>query len=570
MITAPAKGSATASFDALDRQIDRLRARRKDWVHLEVRDKVGYLHRAIERLRSVATRQAAAAARAKGVDPRSPAAAEDLISGPYITIRTMRLLAETLSDYDRHGRFRLPRRAARRLPNGRIAASVFPMSSLDRALYMGFSAEVWMDSSVTELDLANARGRIYREGTDGGVALVLGAGNVASIGPLDAVYKLFADGEVVVLKLNPVNDYLGPFIEDAFADLIADGFLATAYGGADVGAYLCEHPGIDSIHITGSAATHDTIVYGPGTEGEAAKRSGTPRLDKPITSELGNVSPIIIVPGAWKARDLDFHAENIATQMTQNCGFNCNATQVIVTHESWPQRDDLLDRLESVLAELPARPAYYPGAHERYDRYLEAYPDAVTCGKRADGALPTALVRDLPPDSDRDLAFRTESFCAFAVETPIAASTPGQFLEEAVDFCNERLYGTLNAGLIAGPTERSSLAGEIDSAVGQLRYGSVAINHWPAISYGLGTTTWGAFPGHTLDDIGSGIGVVHNALLFDRPEKSVVEGPFHVLPKPAWFVTHGNPFAVAERLVELEADPSLLRVPRIFLNALFG
>ncbi|MEU2237490.1 hypothetical protein ABZ585_42055, partial [Streptomyces vietnamensis] len=27
--------------------------------------------------------------------------------------------------------------------------------------------------------------------------------------------------------------------------------------------------------------------------------------------------------------------------------------------------------------------------------------------------------------------------------------------------------------------------------------------------------TWGAYPGHTLDDVQSGIGIVHNALLLD-------------------------------------------------------
>ena len=60
--------------------------------------------------------------------------------------------------------------------------------------------------------------------------------------------------------------------------------------------------------------------------------------------------------------------------------------------------------------------------------------------------------------------------------------------------------------------------------------------------------SWGAFPGHTLDDIQSGIGVVHNALLLAEPERSVVRGPFRpvhrsllhgelaISPKPPWFV----------------------------------
>ena len=39
----------------------------------------------------------------------------------------------------------------------------------------------------------------------GKVALILGAGNVSSIPPMDALYKSFAEGFVNVVKMNPVN-----------------------------------------------------------------------------------------------------------------------------------------------------------------------------------------------------------------------------------------------------------------------------------------------------------------------------------------------------------------------------
>ena len=40
------------------------------------------------------------------------------------------------------------------------------------------------------------------------------------------------------------------------------------------------------------------------------------------------------------------------------------------------------------------------------------------------------------------------------------------------------------------------------------------------------------FPGHTLEDIQSGRGVVHNAFLFDHPQKSVVYLPLRIKPTP--------------------------------------
>ena len=59
------------------------------------------------------------------------------------------------------------------------------------------------------------------------------------------------------------------------------GFLQFAYGGAEMGQYLTDHEGIESIHITGSARTHDVIMFGSGTEGESRKATGSPRLNKP-------------------------------------------------------------------------------------------------------------------------------------------------------------------------------------------------------------------------------------------------------------------------------------------------
>lgn len=38
------------------------------------------------------------------------------------------------------------------------------------------------------------------------------------------------------------------------------------YGGGKEGAYLVNHPIVANIHLTGSAATYDAIVWGPGAK----------------------------------------------------------------------------------------------------------------------------------------------------------------------------------------------------------------------------------------------------------------------------------------------------------------
>ena len=560
-------GLTAARRAELDATVAGLEERAPAWLELPLARKIELAASALQGSLRVADRQVAAALAAKGLEPGSPLVGEDWFAGPYIQVRALRLLIQTLKRIERHGEVRVPAKLIRQRANGQTAVRVFPGDLLDGLLFRGFSAEVWMEPEVTPDNLSEHVGLVHRRvDPTPGVGLVLGAGNVASIPTLDAIYKLFAEGRVALLKLNPVNEYLRPFIQEAFAELIEAGFLQLACGGAETGSYLCFHDGIDEVHITGSQRTHDLIVFGGGEEGAARKRDNRPILRKPITSELGNVSPVIVVPGAWSESDLQFQAENLATQMAQNGGFNCNAAKVIVSHRDWPQRRQLLGRLRKVLTRLPARPAYYPGAEERYERFTAAYPSAELLGGRRPGVLPPALAADIAPEDDGP-AFREESFCAFTVETALAGSDADEFLRSAVDFCNKRLHGTLNAGLVVHPRTRRELGGAVDRAIEELRYGCVAVNHWPAISYGLGSTPWGGFPGQPLNDVQSGRGFVHNTWLFDRPQKSVIDGPFRVLPKPAWFVTHTAAGKVGRELTRLEADRSPLHIPAILWNA---
>jgi hypothetical protein len=565
---------AARKHPALDADLTVLRRNAKRWAELDLGRRIGYAEGLLRGLRRVASGQVAAALEAKGASPiqagTSRIAAEEWIMGPVISLRTVRLLVRSLRQIHHGGAVQVLPRDVRTRPGNRIALRVFPTSRIDQILYRGTRADVWMPPGLDRQELFAGMLPTYLRGDrEARVALVLGAGNVASIAPLDAVYKLFNEGRVILLKLNPVNSYLEAFFEDAFSELIEDGFVRIHRGDAEVGDYLCRHHEVDEIHVTGSSHTHDAILFGSGEEGQRRKASNAPRLAKPITSELGNVSAVVVVPGAWSAADLDFHAENLVTQMTHNAGFNCNATKVIVTWKAWPQREALIARIESRLAALPERNAYYPGAGERFDRFRAAYPGARSFGTRAEGRVPPTLLVGLDAE-EGGLAFREESFCTFSAEVPLHAGDPESFLRAAVDLCNERLYGTLNVGLIVHPVSRRRMRKTFADAVAALRYGTVAINHWPAIGFALGSTPWGAFPGHTPDDIQSGTGVVHNTYLIDRPERTVIEGPFRLFPKPIWFAGHRHAAAAARHLAALEFDQSTRHLTPLFWNAARG
>ena len=101
-----------------------------------------------------------------------------------------------------------------------------------------------------------------------------------------------------------------------------------------------------------------------------------------------------------------------------------------------------------------------------------------------------------------------------------------------------------------------------------LRYGSIGVNLWHGLSFAMGSTTWGAYPGHPRTDIQSGTGVVGNTSMFARPQKSVVRGPFRARPKPAWFATARDGYDVMRRFVAFEADPSAAKIPGLLVAAM--
>ena len=556
----------------LDEALAILEDHKQEWATLDIDERIELLEHLRDGVIEVADGWMQAAMEAKGMAPDSTEEGEEWLAGPASVVKNLALLIASLRDIDEHGVPQLPKDPYTR-PDGQVVAPVFPADGWDGVLFMGFTSEVWMQSGVTLDNLSENQAEFYREKSPkGAVALVLGAGNVASIGPMDALYKLFVEGQVVVLKMNPVNEYLGPFVDQAFAALRERGFFRVVYGGAAEGDYLCTHRLVEEIHITGSDKTHDAIVYGVGEEGARRKASNEPRNTKRLSSELGNVSPIIIVPGPWSQQDLDFQGLNLASSLCNNAGFNCVATRVIVQHEQWDKREGLLASLQKALANAGDRKPYYPGAEERQQRFVESHPDADQFGSKGSGRVPWTLIHHLDPTQTDDICFTTESWCGQTSETALSADSVVEYIDKAVDFCNDSTWGTLSAGIFVHPKSMKdpAVAEAVERAIANLRYGSVALNHWPGINYALVTPTWGAFPGHTIDDIRSGRGVVHNTFMFDRPQKSVLRGPFRLWPKPLWFIDNKAAATVGRKLTYFNADPSLMRLPGILWASLRG
>jgi hypothetical protein len=556
---------------ALDAAVAELKARRSAWVAIAPSARIRLLDELVRDVAAVADRWVASCVEAKDLDPAEPSSAEEAIVGPYLVLRYLRFLRTSLRGIERAGAPRIPGPVTTR-PDGRVVARVFPADRFDRLMYLGVSGDVWMAPGVSAAELPATQAVAYRRPDAGAVCLVLGAGNVSSIGPLDALGKLFVENRVVILKTHPVNAYLGPLLEAGLAALIREGFLRIVHGGAVEGGYLCHHPDVEELHITGSDRTYEAIVYGAGPEGRERKLRDEPLLHKPFSAELGNITPVIVVPGPWSAADVAYQADNVATMLTNNAGFNCTTSRVIVTHAGWSGRERFLDAVGARLAATPTRHPYYPGAFARHEAFTAAHPEARLFGSSVGDRLPWALIGGLDPAAGDEICYTTEAFCGISGETTIEANSVAEYLDRAVEFTNERLWGTLNATLIVHPASLrdADTAAAIERAIANLRYGTVALNHWSALGFGLGVTPWGAFPGHARHDIESGTGFVHDALMFSRAEKTVLRAPFRAWPKPVWFGSHGTAHRLAARLVRFEADPGLRHLRGIFALALRG
>lgn len=530
-------------------RVDALRAGAQRWVELPLASKRDLLRSVRAATLAAAADWVRTACEIKGIDPDSPAAGEEWSTGPYSLITATSALEKTLKLIDA-GRSPVSEVEIGRAPGGRTTLRVFPYVAKD-AVLQDYEARVWLRPGVSLDEVRSGIAReLRRRDPQPRLTLVLGAGNITAIPALDVLSALYQENSAVLVKLNPITDPLRPALEAAFAPLIDLGVLAIVSGDRELGEALVVDDRIDQVHLTGSRHTHDAIVWGDGEDAARRRAAGEPRLSTPVTSELGGVGPAIIVPEeTWSDDNVDAVARDIATQRLHNSGFNCVATQIVVIPQAWSKADAFVDRLRHHLAIAPARPAYYPGASSRQLAVVTVHPHANVLG--GDPNVPRTLVDHLDPlDADEHL-FTQEAFGPVlgVVRLP-GTREPEPYLAAAIEFANERLAGTLSASIHVHPSTRETLGAAFDDLVVQLRYGTIGINAWGGTVFGMPGGTWGAFPGHTLAEVGSGLGIVHNALLLDpdHVERTVAEGPWRAHPTPLWYVGNRTAHVTARRL----------------------
>ena len=540
----------------LDRNINRLRIHSIEFSALPNEELILLLEKTIQNIQGIAYYWATLSAEKKQILQKHKEG-EEWLGGPFVSILTTQYYIEYLK-----GNSPLKEENYDKVTN---SYKVFPNKFIESLTFPLLKAEIRFNKSMSFNQIEEFRGFNQRIGPSDNVTLVLGAGNVSSIPFLDTLFHLVAKRSAILLKLNPVNDYLLPVFEKVFAEFIDRGFISVVNGNLDTSRYLTKHRSIDSIHLTGSNYTYENIVYDKQLSDKERSLSTIPKINKkPIFSELGNVTPIIVHPGKWSNSELKFQARKIATAKLNNSGFNCIAAQVIVLPKGWRSTEKLKKYIKFYLKKIGDTTSYYPGANESLDNLKTNENYELVNESSCSTPFMTA---DLDIE---DKYSSSEVWNTTLYFKELEYSDNESFTDISINYVNNELWGNLGASVLIKGSKKKNNAHIVNKYKNDLNYGTVAINEWSAIAFIIPTMPWGGYPGNKDNDIQSGQGYVHNAYFFESPLKGIVETNFRFsrFIDPPWFVNNKKAHRLFKNLTYYQANNSKINFIKLIFSTL--
>tara|TARA_B100000424_G_scaffold270993_1_gene272031 strand:- start:390 stop:2036 length:1647 start_codon:yes stop_codon:yes gene_type:complete len=540
----------------IDRFISTLRTKSKEFNSISNVQLASMLEETISNIKEVSYFWATICSDNKGTT-KTPAEGEEWLGGPFASVLATQYYIKSLINDDDlvEGNFN----------NSENSYKVFPNNFIERITFPFINAKVYFNKSMSFDDINKFRGFSKRYDIEPSITLVLGAGNFSSIPYLDVLYHLITRRSVILLKLNPVNDYLKPVFEKVFKNFIERGYIIVTNGNINESKYMATHPGINHIHLTGSDKTYEDIVYGRELTGNERSIKTLSKINpKPITSELGNVTPIIIHPGKWSTSDIKYQARKIVTGKLNNNGFNCIAAQVVVLPDGWGHTETLIKYVKYYMNKAKDRKAYYPDSIERLtklekDKSYERV-NSLSC-------TTPHLTREIKAYNKYEL---DEVWSSTIYFRKIAYSNAEDYVKKSIDYCNNELWGNLGVSVIIKNHNNKFNKHITNSYIENLKYGTIAINEWAAIGYIIPQLPWGGFPGNKDNDIQSGQSVVHNSMLFESPLKGIVETKFRIsrLIDPPWFITNRKSRRLFMNLTYFQINNTKINLIKLIFSAL--
>jgi len=268
-------------------------------------------------------------------------------------------------------------------------------------------------------------------------------------------------GNTVVIKPAPTTPLSALHLAEICYDVgVPSGVVNVVTGGAEPGAALTSHEGVDQLTFTGSVPTGQAVM-------ESAAKSITP-----VTLELGGKNPAIVMPDA----DLDEAVHWVSVGIFTNAGQICSAADRALVHESVYDEfvERLVDRAESyTLGAGLDDPDMGPLNHEEHFQDVLAYVDA---GVDEGATLETGgepLDRDgyfVPPTVFSNVDNRMQ-IAQEEIFGPVLSVIPFSDRNEAVALANDIEFG-LTGGVFSRDIKQAlAMARDIEA-------GNVYVNEW--------------------------------------------------------------------------------------------
>jgi len=541
----------------IDRNISKLRVNSAEFLNLDKTNLITLLEQTVDNIKTIAYYWVSLSSEKKGHLTKSKEG-EEWIGGPFSCIYALQYFIEYLQDEDGLD--------INKFDESNKSYKVFPTKNIEKLLFPFLEGEIRFGKNLNFDQINEYRGFANRfDNNKSKITLVLGAGNVSSIPVLDALFHMIAHKSVIYLKLNPVNDYLLPIFIQVFEPFISRGFMIISEGDMEASKYLTEHDGFHQTHLTGSNYTYENIVYGKILSDKERSLKNLPKINKkPITTELGNVTPIIVHPGNWSRSEIKHQAKKIVTAKLNNSGFNCIAAQIIVLPKHWKHSDKLKSDIKFYLKKIGDTTSYYPGAMDNLNDLIatENYEQInnLSCNT-------PFLVSNL--DLEKEYGNK-EVWSTALYFQEISYSSYEDYCSKSIDYVNNELWGNLGVTVLLKNHKKKTNQTILNTYIEELKYGTVAINEWSALGFVIPTLPWGGFPGNKDNDIQSGQGYVHNALLFESPQKGIVYSRFRLAPliDPPWFVTNKKAHRIFKNLTYYQASKSKINLIKLIFSTL--
>jgi len=541
----------------IDRNISKLRVNSSEFLNLDKTNLISMLEQVIDNIKTISYYWASLSSEKKGHLTKSKEG-EEWIGGPFSCIYALQYFIEYLQDEDGLD--------INNFDETNKSYKVFPTKNIEKLLFPFLEGEIRFGKNLNFDQINEYRGFANRfNNNKAKITLVLGAGNVSSIPVLDALFHMIAYKSVIYIKLNPVNDYLLPIFTQVFEPFISRGFMIITEGDMEASKYLTEHDGFQHTHLTGSNYTYESIVYGKTLSDKERSLKTLPKINKkPITTELGNVTPIIVHPGNWSRSEIRHQAKKIVTAKLNNSGFNCIAAQVIVLPKDWKHTNKLKADIKNYLKKIGDTTSYYPGAIENLNdlngsnNYEQI--NNLSCST-------PFLISNL--DLEHEYGSK-EVWSTALYFKEISYNSYEDFCTNSVNYVNNELWGNLGVSVLIKNYKKKKNEKILSSYVENLKYGTVAINEWSALGFVIPSLPWGGYPGNKDNDIQSGQGYVHNSFLFESPQKGIIYSKFRLsrLIDPPWFVTNKKAHRIFKNLTYYQATKSKINLIKLIFSTL--